>query len=119
MENYGYDTLVAPSKRKNKQNKIKSKKPSTESKFHKKFVKFNPNKSKTSNKTTLKRKTPTCYKCYKVGHYSKDCQLENKTNSLEISDKLKNLMIGLMIDKENEESSENYKSKEDNQILII
>lgn len=26
---YGYDTLVAPSKRKNKQNKIKNKKPST------------------------------------------------------------------------------------------
>ena len=27
-------------------------------------------------------------------------------------------MIGLMIDKENEESSENYDSEEDNQILI-
>ena len=38
--------------------------------------------------------------------------------SLEISDKLKNLMIGLMIDKENEESSENYDLEEDNQILI-
>ena len=46
-----------------------------------------------------------------------DCQLENKINSLEISDKLKNLMIGLMTDKENEDSSENYESEEDNQIL--
>ena len=27
-------------------------------------------------------------------------------------------MIGLMIDKENEESNENYESEEDNQILI-
>ena len=27
-------------------------------------------------------------------------------------------MIGLMIDKENEDSSENYESEEDNQILI-
>ena len=46
-----------------------------------------------------------------MGHYSKDCQLENKINSLEISDKLKNLMIGLMTDKENEESIENYESE--------
>ena len=58
------------------------------------------------------------WKCGKVGHYSRDCQLENKINSLEISDKLKILMIGLMIDKENDESSENYESEEDNQILI-
>ena len=35
-----YDTIVAPSKRKNKQNKIKSKKPYIESKFQKKFVFF-------------------------------------------------------------------------------
>ena len=79
---YGYDTIIAPSKRKNKQKKIKSKKPYIESKFQKKFVKSTPNKSKSSNKTTLKKKTPTCYKCGKVGHYSKDCQLENKINSL-------------------------------------
>ena len=59
------------------------------------------------------------WKCGKVGHYSRDCQLENKINSLKISDKLKNLMIGLMIDKENEDSSEDYGSEEDNQILII
>ena len=74
--------IVAPSKRKNKQNKIKGKKLYIESKFQKKFVKSTPNKSKSSNKTTLKKKTPTCYKCGKVGHYSKDCQLENKINSL-------------------------------------
>ena len=78
------------------------------------MVNFNLNKSKSSNKSTLKRKTLTCYKCEKVGHYSKDCQLENKINSLEITDKLKNLMIGLMIDKENEDSSENYELEEDN-----
>ena len=53
---YGYDTLVAPSKRKNTQNKIKNKKPSTESKFQKKFVKSTPNKSKPPNKSNLKRK---------------------------------------------------------------
>ena len=52
---YGYDTIVAPSKRKNKQNKIKGKKPYTESKFQKKFVKSTPNKSKSSNKTTFKK----------------------------------------------------------------
>ena len=83
-------------------------KKTSKSKFQKKFVKFNPNKSKSSNKSTLKRKTPTCYKCGKVGYYSKDCQLENKINLLEISDKIKNLMIRLIIDKENENSSEDY-----------
>ena len=36
---YGYNTIVAHSKRKNKQNNIKGKKSSTESKFQKKFVK--------------------------------------------------------------------------------
>ena len=49
---YGYDTIVAHSKRKNK---IKGKKPYTESKFQKKFVKSTPNKSKSSNKTTFKK----------------------------------------------------------------
>ena len=44
-----------------------------ELKFKMKFVKFNPNKSKSSNKSTLKKKTPMCYKCGKVGDYSKDC----------------------------------------------
>ena len=76
---YGYNTIVAHSKRKNKQNNIKGKKSSTESKFQKKFLK-NTNRSKSSNKTTFKKKTPTCYKYGKVGHYSKDCQLENKSN---------------------------------------
>ena len=44
-------------KGKNKQNDTKGKNKSIESKFQKKFVKFNPNKSKPSNKTTLKKKT--------------------------------------------------------------
>ena len=52
---YGYDTIVAPSKRKNNENNIKGKKPYTESKFQKKFVKSTPNKSKSSNKTTFKK----------------------------------------------------------------
>ena len=59
-------------KEKNKQNDTKGKNKSIESKFQKKFVKFNPNKSKPSNKTTLKKKTPitpTYYKCGKVGQY--------------------------------------------------
>ena len=115
---YGYDTIIAPSKRKNRQNNTEGKKPLIESKFQKKFEKFNPNKSKTSNETTLKRKTPTCYKCSKVGHYSKDYKLERKINFLKISDKLKQLMIKLMINKENKDSSKDYASKEDNQILI-
>ena len=51
---YGHNTIIAPLKRKNKQNNIKGKKSSTESKFQKKFVK-NTNKSKSSNKTTLKK----------------------------------------------------------------
>ena len=114
-----YDTIVAPSKRKNKQNNINGKKTSTESKCYKKFVKNDTNKSKSSNKTIFKKKTPTCYKCGKVGYYSKDCQLENKINSLKISDKLKTLMIRLMINKEEEEDSiEYYESKEENHILI-
>ena len=82
---------------KKKNNNVKGKKHSIESKFQKKFVKFNPNISKSSSKSTLKRKTPTYYKCGKISHTKKDCQLENKINSLEISDKLKNLMTGLMI----------------------
>ena len=109
---------MAPSKRKGKQNNIKGKKPSTESKYQNKFVK-NTNKSKSSNKAIFKRKTPTCYKCGKVSHYSKDCQLENKINFLEINDKLQNLMIRLMINKEEEkDSSEYYELEEENQILI-
>ena len=49
--------------------------------------------------------------------YSRDCQLENKINSLEISDKFKNVMIWLMINKENEYLSEDYESEKYNQIL--
>ena len=69
---YGYDTIIAHSKIKNKQINIKGKKPSTKLKFQKKFVKFNLNKSKSSNKSALKKKTPTYYKCGKIGHYSKE-----------------------------------------------
>ena len=110
---------MAPSKRKSKQNNIKGKKTSIESQYQKKFVKNNTNKSKSFNKTIFKKKTPTCYKCGKVCHYSKDCQLKNKINSLKISDELNNLMIRLMINKEEKEDSiEYYESKEENHILI-
>ena len=70
--------------------------------FKKKIVKIISNKSKPFNKTTLKKKTPitpTCCKCGKVGHYLKDRKLESKINSLETSDKLKYLLIELMINK--------------------
>ena len=61
-----------------------------------------------------------CYKCGKVGHYWKYYQLEHKINSLEISNKLKNLIIGLMINKEEDENSNGYYEleEEENQILI-
>ena len=114
---YGYNTLATLSKRKkNKQNNTKSHKTSNESKFQKKNIKPN-NKSKSTCKSNFKKKTPTCYKCGKVSHYSKDCQLENKINSLEISDKFKILIINLMINKEDDDTTEDSESKEENQIL--
>lgn len=50
----------------------------------------------------------------------KNCQLENKINSLEISDELKNLIIGLMINKEEEEDTIECSEfeEEENQILV-
>ena len=89
---YGYDTVVTPSK-KNKHNIPKTYKTMSESKFSKKYISPRP---KTNNKTkpsNFRRKAPTYYRCGKIGHYSRDCQLENKINSLEVSDELKHLII--------------------------
>ena len=82
----------------------------SESKFSKRNISPNP---KTYNKTKpeILGEKRTSYGCGKIGHYSRVCQLENKINSLEVSDELKNLMI-------NKEDN-NIDTEEENQVLVM
>ena len=51
---------------------------------------------------------------WEISPYSRDCQLENKINSLEVSGESKSLMINLMINKEDN----NTDTEEENQVLV-
>ena len=100
-ELYGFDPLIAPSRKRRKEKK--------DDRYNNSNRRYNKSSSKEKKEESKRKKHDRCkdniicFKCGKKGHTSKYCNFQKRINKLDISGKLKDKLMNILTDESHSE----------------
>ena len=95
-EQYGFEPLIAPSRKRTKEKKNADRYKNNNRRYHKGRTKEKKEESKRKKRDRYKERDIICFKCGKKGHTSRYCNFQRKINKLDISKKLKDKLMSIL-----------------------
>ena len=95
-EQYGFDLLIAPSRKRRKEKKDVDRYKNNNKRYNKSRSKEKKEESKRKKHDRYRENDIICFKCGKKGHTSKYCSFQRKINKLDISGKLKDKLMSIL-----------------------
>ena len=101
-EQYGFDPLIAPSRKRKKEKKDVDRYKTNNRRYSKSRSKEKKEESKRNKRD--RENEIICFKCGKKGHTSRYCNFQRKINKLDISGKLKDKLMSILEQTNNDET---------------
>ena len=95
-EQYGFDPLIAPSRKRKKEKKDVDRYKTNNRRYNKSRSKEKKEESKRKKRDRYRENDIICFKCGKKGHTSRNCNFQRKINKLDISGKLKDKLMSIL-----------------------